>query len=177
MGADRYCEYERTIERIGREARAAFGDQSPGDVKAQLAAAIARADALEAELLRVRTTGHGAAHELDNIAIECGLGHSPKPGVVTANVRAMREREASAEELVSRLESALDQHIVRAMRAEKERDEAKALYAKAWEECEEWRSIAARQANGCWLCDLPYDQFTHVWLADAHDAARKEAGL
>lgn len=47
--------------------------------------------ALEAELLRVRTTGHGAAHELDNIAVECGLGHSPKPGEVAAHIRQLRE--------------------------------------------------------------------------------------
>jgi hypothetical protein len=47
--------------------------------------------ALEAELLRVRTTGHGAAHELDNIAVECGLGHSPKPGDVAAHVRQLRD--------------------------------------------------------------------------------------
>lgn len=51
----------------------------------------ARIAALEAELLRVRTTGHGAAHELDNIAVECGLGHSPKPGEVAAHVRQLRE--------------------------------------------------------------------------------------
>jgi hypothetical protein len=46
---------------------------------------------LEAELLRVRTTGHAAAHELDNIAIECGLGHSPQPGTVAAHVREMKK--------------------------------------------------------------------------------------
>ncbi len=51
----------------------------------------ARIATLEAELLRVRTTGHGAAHELDNIAVECGLGHSPKPGDVAAHVRQLRE--------------------------------------------------------------------------------------
>lgn len=45
----------------------------------------------DAELLRVRTTGHAAAHELDNIAIECGLGHSPKPGVVANHVRLLRK--------------------------------------------------------------------------------------
>lgn len=48
--------------------------------------------ALRAELLRVRTTGHGAAHELDNIAVECGLGHSPAPGAVSAYVRGLREQ-------------------------------------------------------------------------------------
>ena len=41
------------------------------------------------ELHRVRTTGHGAAHELDNIAVELGLGHSPKPGAVAEKVRSM----------------------------------------------------------------------------------------
>lgn len=46
---------------------------------------------LEAELLRVRTTGHAAAHEIDNIAVECGLGHSPKPGDVAAHIRKLRE--------------------------------------------------------------------------------------
>lgn len=46
---------------------------------------------LEAELLRVRTAGHGAAHELDNIAVEAGIGHSPRPGVVAAYVRGLKE--------------------------------------------------------------------------------------
>ena len=34
---------------------------------------------------------NGTAHELDNIAVECGLGHSPKPGDVAAYVRELRE--------------------------------------------------------------------------------------
>lgn len=51
---------------------------------------------LNAELLRVRTTGHGAAHELDNIAVESGLGHSPKPGEVAEYVRRLRAIEAAA---------------------------------------------------------------------------------
>lgn len=45
---------------------------------------------LSEELLRVRTKGHGAAHELDNIAVEAGLGYSPAPGVVADYVRALR---------------------------------------------------------------------------------------
>lgn len=45
---------------------------------------------LSEELLRVRTRGHGAAHELDNIAVEAGLGHSPAPGVVADYVRRLR---------------------------------------------------------------------------------------
>lgn len=44
---------------------------------------------LSDELLRVRTTEHAAAHELDNIAIELGLGHSPKAGVVAEYVRKL----------------------------------------------------------------------------------------
>lgn len=44
---------------------------------------------LNEELLRIRTTNHGAAHELDNMAIELGLGHSPKPGAVAEAVRAL----------------------------------------------------------------------------------------
>lgn len=44
---------------------------------------------LTEELLRVRTTQAAAAHELDNIAIELGLGHSPKPLQVQEKVRAM----------------------------------------------------------------------------------------
>ena len=65
------------------------------ELEARLRTTVADRDAriatLEAELLRVRTTGHGAAHELDNIAVECGLGHSPKPGDVAAHVRQLRE--------------------------------------------------------------------------------------
>lgn len=44
----------------------------------------------DAELLRVRTLGHAAAHELDNIAVELGLGHSPRPGAVADAVRELR---------------------------------------------------------------------------------------
>ena len=62
-----------------------------------------RARDLEAELLRVRTVGHGAAHELDNIAVELGLGHSPQAGVVAAEVRRLK----AAEQRVVELEAAL----------------------------------------------------------------------
>jgi len=62
------------------------------DANRKLAFATKLIATLEAELLRVRTTGHGAAHELDNIAVECGLGHSPKPGDVAAHVRTLEAR-------------------------------------------------------------------------------------
>jgi hypothetical protein len=52
---------------------------------------------LEGELLRVRTTGHAAAHELDNIAVESGIGHSPKPGTVAEHVRQQARRIAELE--------------------------------------------------------------------------------
>lgn len=42
---------------------------------------------LEAELLRVRTTAHGAAHQLDNIAIEQGWGHSMPPHDIVWRIR------------------------------------------------------------------------------------------
>lgn len=64
---------------------------------------LAYISALEAELLRVRTTAHGAAHELDNIAVELGLGHSPKPTVVAEEVRKMRERIATLESTMGTL--------------------------------------------------------------------------
>ena len=54
----------------------------------------------DTELLRVRTTGHAAAHELDNIAVECGMGHSPASGDVAKQIRTLTRqvkvlREAS----------------------------------------------------------------------------------
>lgn len=108
---------------------------------ASLTAATARAEMLDAELLRVRTTGHEAAHELDNIAVECGLSHSPKPGDVSAHVRVM-----------------------------------KTLYAKAWEECKEWRRrYDAAQRKG--PPGIPFGLLNRIEQEQAHDAARKAVGL
>lgn len=59
----------------------------------------------DAELLRVRTAQHGAAHELDNIAVECGLGHSPKPGDVAAHVRTLTAQLAEARERAAKAEA------------------------------------------------------------------------
>ena len=59
---------------------------------------------LNDELLRVRTAGHGAAHELDNIAIECGLGHSPKAGVVAEHVRQLLRDVRVLQEVVKECE-------------------------------------------------------------------------
>lgn len=42
---------------------------------------------LEAELLRVRTTGHAAAHHLDNMAIEQGFGAALPPMAIADAVR------------------------------------------------------------------------------------------
>lgn len=56
---------------------------------------------------------------------------------------------------------------------------AEALYAKAWAECRRWRHYygsfhaAVLPTYGWWTKDGQYDMPT----ADAHDAARKEAGL
>lgn len=68
-----------------------------------------------------------------------------------------------------------DERDAATARAEK----AEALYAKAWEECEDWRKECGVY-YGCWhsrerdgddYMDWPLES------ADAHDAARKEAGL
>jgi hypothetical protein len=57
------------------------------------------------------------------------------------------------------------------------------LYAKAWAECERWRECAGDEPiEGLgWLClfraDDPDGPPADLIEADAHDAARKEAGL
>lgn len=205
---------DKNVEALGEVVETARGiiagyRTDNTDLRAQLAAALARAESAEAELLRVRTTGHGAAHELDNIAIECGLGHSPKPGVVAAHVRAMKDRAEKAEKerdelrgvvvtvdtpnevcdgtYAATLGTIIDAYGTEALgwltnqecdwkqRAEK----AEALYAKAWAECRRWRNYygsfhaAVLPTYGWWTKDGQYDMPT----ADAHDAARKEAGL
>lgn len=119
----------------------------------QLTAATARAEMLDAELLRVRTTGHAAAHELDNIAIECGIGHSPTSGLVAAHVRALTARAEKAE----------------------------ALYAKAWAECEAHRDYPTDDELG--TGDPENENVNIIRMArlgtamDDHDAKRREAGL
>lgn len=49
---------------------------------------------LEEELLRVRTTAHGAAHQLDNIAVEQGWGAGLPPLEIANRIRA-RLRETA----------------------------------------------------------------------------------
>ena len=66
----------------------------------------------------------------------------------------------------------LEMDIAAALR---KRDE---LYAKAWEECEEWRRLAGhRAANGEMRYRFPSGEYEDVPEADDHDAARKAAGL
>lgn len=92
-----YCLFsdaDAEIERLRKEndllqQHAASTSARASDLLERATTAEQKITALESELLRVRTTGHGAAHELDNIAVECGLGHSPKPGTVAAHVREL----------------------------------------------------------------------------------------
>lgn len=77
------------------------------DVSRTLKEQDARIRTLEAELLRVRTTGHAAAHELDNIAIELGLGHSPKPGIVAEEVRKLAQAREDARVLAEWVRDAI----------------------------------------------------------------------
>ena len=64
-------------------------------------------------------------------------------------------------------------------------DKAEALYAKAWEECERWRKAHGRRYMRGLNADRGYEWInrrgeatgTKIVEADAHDAARKEAGL
>lgn len=68
----------------------------------------------------------------------------------------------------------------------------KALYAKAWEEIEAWRAKCGGRDNydrsecGEWVCyfvvngggeEGEFESWAPLPAADAHDAARKEAGL
>lgn len=43
----------------------------------------------DAELLRVRTTGHGAAHAIDNLAIELGMGANVEPIEIARRIRVV----------------------------------------------------------------------------------------
>lgn len=87
--------------------------------------------------------------------------------------------------------------LARAEKAEKERDGLRqalgtaharagryeALYAKAWAECEEWRDVCGVCYSGeyglyGWFAiDNHGNIVKGMDAADAHDAARKEAGL
>lgn len=102
----------------------------------------------EAELLRVRTTGHAAAHELDNIAIECGLGHSPKPGTVAAHVREMKK-------LAELYPLAWEE-------------------CKKWREESGDHDPASEKV---WYTHNELDGWVHIAPADAHDQARAKAGV
>lgn len=75
-----YDEHSALISQALAMAKAK--DATIADLTRKLAEAEKVIASLNAELHRVRTTQHGAAHELDNIAVESGLGHSPKPGTV-----------------------------------------------------------------------------------------------
>ena len=105
--------------------------------------------------------------------------------------------------LVQGVQDALTAATARAEKAEAERDayaKAKAenderfqleaakwhgLYAKAWAECERWRKAHGRRYMRGLNADRGYEWInrrgeatgTKIVEADAHDAARKEAGL
>ena len=96
-----YAAYKAVVEEMTRASAARDA------ANVALAAAEQRVRDIEAELLRVRTTGHGAAHELDNIAIELGLGHSPQAGVVAAEVRRMKGNEQRVAALTTAIDTVL----------------------------------------------------------------------
>lgn len=65
-----------------------FIDEFPDGDLVLYADVQAEREALEAELLRVRTTAHGAAHQLDNIAVEQGWGAGLPPLEIANRIRA-----------------------------------------------------------------------------------------
>lgn len=56
---------------------------------------------LSAELLRVRTIAHGAAHALDNLAIEFGWGAGLSPMEIADRIRAERKSLLSKAEVLT----------------------------------------------------------------------------
>ena len=63
---------------------------------AQLATLTRERDGMQAELLRCRTTEYAAAHAIDNMGIEIGLGAGATPIVVQDNVRSLARARDSA---------------------------------------------------------------------------------
>lgn len=47
---------------------------------------------LDCKVCQLRARVRELEAELDNIAVEAGLGHSPRPGVVAAYTRALRQQ-------------------------------------------------------------------------------------
>lgn len=98
---------QRTCEKCGHAASHMFFGDSDWEcsderscLTRQLSAAIQRAEMLDRELLRVKTTQHGAAHALDNLGIELGCGHSARIEHIVDAVRGLNvERDEARAEL------------------------------------------------------------------------------
>lgn len=67
----------------------------------EIADLIQERNTLSAELLRVRTTAHGAAHALDNLAIEFGWGAGLPPTEIADRIRSERKSLLSKVEMTT----------------------------------------------------------------------------
>ena len=99
-----YSEYFREVDERNRphpdtmKGHIAFLQEENQHLSSQLAAR-------DAELLRVRTIGHGAAHQLDNLAVELGFGAALPADEIASKIRT---KLAASQAENARLRGALD---------------------------------------------------------------------